>query len=200
MGGVLIGAILLVVHTFKILIDLLKAQTKWFSETLQAIIKFVKGGIDLVVGVLTGDWKRAWGGAKNIVGGTVDFMKSQIEGLLGIIGSVMDGIKGLQTSAGNIGKNFKIPGRAVGTSHHKGGLMLVGENGPELVNAPAGTTVDTATTTERKLSGGGNNITFAPVINFSSFVAPNRSEQEKIKDNLNLEAMFEEFLRKKKLI
>jgi hypothetical protein len=79
--------------------------------------------------------------------------------------------------------------------------MLVGENGPELVNAPAGTTVDTATTTERKLSGGGgNNITFAPVINFSSFVAPNRSEQEKIKDNLNLEAMFEEFLRKKKLI
>lgn len=46
---------------------------------------------------------------------------------------------------------FKIPGYAVGTSNHPGGLAIVGERGPELANIPRGTSVATHNDTSNML-------------------------------------------------
>ena len=47
-----------------------------------------------------------------------------------------------------------IPQYATGTKFHPGGLAIVGERGPELVNLPRGSKVDTASETQEKLRGG----------------------------------------------
>lgn len=52
--------------------------------------------------------------------------------------------KGLQSDKviGAItGKNTKVPAYATGTSNHPGGMALVGEDGPELVDLPSGSKV-----------------------------------------------------------
>ena len=58
------------------------------------------------------------------------------------------GLKGLGAALG-------IPGFATGTNFAPGGLALVGERGPELVNLPRGSQVVNANRTDRMLSGGG---------------------------------------------
>jgi len=47
-----------------------------------------------------------------------------------------------------------IPGYASGTKYHPGGLAILGEEGPELVNLPKGAQVHTASETRELLSGG----------------------------------------------
>ena len=56
-----------------------------------------------------------------------------------------------------------LMGFATGTPYAPGGLSLVGERGPELVDLPRGARVLNANVT-RGAMGGGQNITFAPVI------------------------------------
>lgn len=63
----------------------------------------------------------------------------------------------------------KIPGNARGTSYFSGGLSLVGEEGPELVNLPRGSQVFSNSRTKSLLSGmgGGNagiSINYSPQI------------------------------------
>lgn len=68
-------------------------------------------------------------------------------GFLDILQSVIN--VGLQLgNAGAFGKSFqahlqKIPGNANGTSNWRGGLSIVGERGPELLNLPRGSQVKT---------------------------------------------------------
>ncbi len=51
-----------------------------------------------------------------------------------------------------------ITGNANGTNYWQGGPTLVGEYGPELVNLPRGSSVNTNAQTQRELSGGGSTI------------------------------------------
>lgn len=59
------------------------------SKIIKSVIQVLRGLLDFVVGVLTGDWKRAWGGIKNIFSGTVNIMISIIEGAKRIIAAVL---------------------------------------------------------------------------------------------------------------
>lgn len=49
-----------------------------------------------------------------------------------------------------------VPGHALGTNFAPGGLTMVGENGPELVNLPTGSKVYNARQTQQMVSGGHN--------------------------------------------
>lgn len=49
-------------------------------------------------------------------------------------------------------------GKANGTNYWKGGRVLVGEYGPELVDLPRGSSVNTNAQTQRELSGGGTTV------------------------------------------
>lgn len=83
-------------------------------------------------------------GIMNIVEKAYNFIKPLIDG----IGSAVSGISGAISSglswvAGKLGKN------ATGTKYWGGGLSLVGEHGPELVQMPRGSKVYTNTETKR---------------------------------------------------
>lgn len=56
------------------------------------------------------------------------------------------------------GKDEKGDGAANGTNYWKGGRLLVGEYGPELVDLPRGASVNTNAQTQRELSGGGYTV------------------------------------------
>lgn len=56
------------------------------------------------------------------------------------------------------GKDEKSDGAANGTNYWKGGRLLVGEYGPELVDLPRGASVNTNAQTQRELSGGGYTV------------------------------------------
>lgn len=65
--------------------------------------------------------------------------KDDMESMMNNLGDNMSKIRGQINTAQNGYK--KIPGYAKGTSYHPGGLAIVGENGPELVDLPRGSRV-----------------------------------------------------------
>lgn len=91
-------------------------------------------------------------GIMNVVEKAYNFVKPLIDG----IGSAVSGISGAVSSglgwvASKLGKN------ATGTKYWGGGLSLVGEHGPELVQMPRGSKVYTNTET-RRIAKEGNEV------------------------------------------
>ena len=92
-------------------------------------------------------FKSVFDGIKTVVEKTSKFIKPLIDG----IGSAVSGISGAVSSglgwvASKIGKN------ATGTKYWRGGLSVVGEHGPELVQMPGGSKVYTNTETNSILN------------------------------------------------
>lgn len=81
------------------------------------------------------------------------------EELMGIKGAVAALYAAASADMGKINQVFSVAGFAKGTNYAPGGLALVGERGPELVNLPRGSQVKTADETKKLLSGSGQNIT-----------------------------------------
>jgi len=77
---------------------------------------------------------------------------------LGALYKVQEANGGLQTVAKytNNGQTTYLPTYASGTNYHQGGMAIVGEEGPELVNLPRGAQVLPADETEKAI--GGKNI------------------------------------------
>lgn len=69
-----------------------------------------------------------------------------------------------------IGGFFGMPAFANGTSNAPGGLAMVGERGPEMVNLPSGSRVFDAQKTERMMGDGSDEITINQTINLSTGV------------------------------
>jgi phage-related protein len=90
-----------------------------------------------------GPIKRVWGWIQNVI--------DKVSSLVGWIGRIdwPSPPSWLGDLAG------KIPGIATGTTSARGGLALVGERGPELVNMPRGSRVWPAGETRNMLGGGG---------------------------------------------
>jgi hypothetical protein len=92
-------------------------------------------------------FKSVFDGIKNVVEKAYNFVKPLIDG----IGNAVSGISGAVSSglgwiANKIGKN------ATGTKYWRGGLSVVGEHGPELVQMPSGSKVYTNTETNSILN------------------------------------------------
>jgi hypothetical protein len=81
------------------------------QQMIQNTLKIIQGIVDVFVGLLTGDWSRAWNGLKNIVGGVLDaielLLRTAVTVLLKVatlIGEaikdgVVAGLKGIGTAA-----------------------------------------------------------------------------------------------------
>lgn len=132
-------------------------------ETLLTGAKnYFKGIVTFVKGVFTADWEKAWTGAVQAISAPFSTMselvKQPMNASLGLINSALDQLNKINVEVpkwvpGMGGKNFgfdipKIPMLAKGTDNFGGGMAVVGERGPELVNMPQGTQVTTATKTE----------------------------------------------------
>jgi len=107
----------------------------------------------------------------DVVSSGFDTFKSSVasafEGLITGASSFKDALGSVLKSLANVfsqaassalfGPNFLggiIPGFANGTNNAPGGMALVGERGPELVNLPRGAQVRTASDTARRMGGG----------------------------------------------
>ena len=91
------------------------------------------------------------------VAAAIAFLINQINVLIGKGREANAAINNVGTMtnslSGSVG-NTAIRGYAVGTQYHPGGLAMVGEEGPELVNLPRGSQVYTNGETKGMLSGG----------------------------------------------
>lgn len=120
--------------------------------------KIFDGIIDFIRGVFTGDWERAWNGVKEIFSGIFDsfvaIAKAPINGVIGIINSLLSGINSITTKVNDkLGKDFPvfntIPLLANG-GVVSSGSAIVGEAGAELLN------VNNGVATVQPLTSGGN--------------------------------------------
>lgn len=61
------------------------------AEVVQSAMTIMQGTINLVLGLITGDWSRAWDGIKQILSGAVDLVVSIISGAVDIWRSIISG-------------------------------------------------------------------------------------------------------------
>lgn len=61
------------------------------------------------------------------------------------------------------GRDTTIPGHANGTNYWEGGRTIVGEYGPEIVDLPRGSSINTNAQTQRELSGGSGTTISCPI-------------------------------------
>lgn len=138
---------------------------KLISSLWSNFLKPVFTGItDFITGVFSGDFIGAFTGIVDAVGGIfggiVSVIKAPLNLVIGIVNSFIDGLNTLQIPdwvplIGGSGINLpKIPMLAKGTDYFAGGVALVGEEGPELVEMPRGARVNTATETKDRLASG----------------------------------------------
>jgi hypothetical protein len=84
-----------------------------------------------------------------------------------VVQRLVGGISGAFQSAF---PSFATPALANGTSYARGGMTLVGERGPELVNMPRGSQVLDARRTASRMGGDGGGVTVNQTINVSTGV------------------------------
>jgi hypothetical protein len=133
-------------------IDALKDK----AENLKQKMEEVRGAMSSAfVGLVTGA-KSLKGAIGELLGKFAEMLASSaFDALWGGMGS--GGKKGTGI-AGFIGGLF---GFANGTNSAPGGMALVGERGPELVNLPRGSQVNTAQETKALLGGGGGSVSIS---------------------------------------
>lgn len=189
LGGAVAVGTFIFIQNLKILGDVAKRVVDLVISQFKAMERMIKGAIDLVVGIITGDWSRAMDGLKNIGGGAVDMIVGKFQFLSGVISDVVGGIGNAVSKVKELGGNIagKIPGFAVGTSHFSGGMAMVGERGPELVNLPAGSKVQRNEALRGGQSQPAPTVNFSPVINISTMTGMSMAETKKFIDTIKPE-------------
>jgi len=106
-------------------------------SVLSGAFKVIEGIFDVVLGILTGDWSRAWEGIKNILGGVIDAIKGIITNVADFLiaiwhklfgnGIIVDTIKG---GLDRILTFFReLPGKIIGfLSGLPGDLLQLGKD------------------------------------------------------------------------
>lgn len=138
----------------------------FFGNVFQSAWNAMTGIFNQVGGFFRGVWNTVtgiFGSIGNAVGSSIGgAVRGAINGALSIAQNAINGFIGMINGAAGIinhipgvhlGRvpNISLPRLATGTNFFEGGMALVGENGPELVSMPKGSTVTTAGRTERML-------------------------------------------------
>lgn len=94
-------------------------------------------------------FKNVFSAISSVVKKAYDFIKPLIDGIGGMISTVSNGVSAVANAITGKGKKKK---NATGTKYFSGGISLVGEHGPELVQMPNGSKVYTNTETNSILN------------------------------------------------
>lgn len=155
---------------FKGIIDL-------WNNSLKPVLT---GIIDFLTGVFSGNFTQAFKGivtsVSGIFKGLISVVKAPLNAVIGLVNKFIGGLNKLQVPdwvPGIGGKGINIPNipmLAKGTDYFSGSaygnLAIVGEKGPELVNLPTGSKVNTAKETESLLAGSnGGTFIFQSILN-----------------------------------
>lgn len=129
-------------------------------QTASDIASTVVNAIKQAWGPLSGFFSSLWNSITGIIKGGINFVIGAINGMIRALNSIQIHIPGFDTPVGKIaafdwnGLNLgQIPYLASGTPFFKGGLAMLGEQGPELAALPRGTRVFNAGQTRDLLSG-----------------------------------------------
>ncbi|MBB5801122.1 phage-related protein [Saccharothrix ecbatanensis] len=83
-------------------------------DTVSGALRVIQGVLDVVMGVITGDWSRAWSGVKDIVSGAWQAITSGIDAATGGLVSFVAGIPGkLLGALGDLGSLLVEAGKNV---------------------------------------------------------------------------------------
>jgi hypothetical protein len=124
----------------------IKATFGWVKKNWPLLLGILTGPFGLAVVLIAKNWDKVKSGARGLLDwfkgfGTkvVDFI---VQGIKGAPGAILDAIKSL-LPGGKVGKKLlaALPGFATGGTFYGGGMAVVGERGPELVNLPGGTRI-----------------------------------------------------------
>lgn len=172
-GSVLttLGQIFMNIWVF-IIKPILRAFIDWVYNTFIAPLI---AGFDLITQALNDlgySWTDVWNGIKNFVFGIlkdiVDEVKSKINSVIGIINGLINGANSVGGKVAGYTHINPIPLLAQGVNNFSGGMAIVGERGPELVNLPTGTDVIPHNQSMQMLGGsstsGGVNVSIGSVI------------------------------------
>lgn len=150
---------------------------QFFSGVFQWAASGANSALNTIVGVASGVYNAVVGFfrpigivAGNMIGGTI---RGVVNGIIDLVqGGLNHFINMINGAAGIINKipgvhipgipHIGLPRLAFGAKNYAGGVTLVGERGPELVNLPKGADVYTATQTAnafRNSRGGGGGVT-----------------------------------------
>lgn len=135
--------------------DVIKVGWEVISGVLEGALDILMGVWEVFAGLFTGDWEKVWDGLGKIVEGVFGAVAATVKGAINlIIAGVNSMIRGLNRihfefpswvpgiGGNSFGINIgEIPMLAKGTDFFKGGLAIVGEQGPELVSMPRGSQV-----------------------------------------------------------
>ena len=137
--GGLIAACILVYKNF----DTIKEKAGELWERIQEVFGFIRDfGVE--------SWSELWNGFKPVINLISKGINTLIGGLNKINFDIPDWVPGI--GGNSFGINIpSIPMLAKGTDYFEGGVALVGEEGPELVNLPRGSAVTPNRETEQML-------------------------------------------------
>lgn len=151
----------------------------WIQGALSSGWNFIMGIFYGGVSAIAGVWNGLWGGVTGVVeaawNGVLGTVRSGINEVVGAINAFISAVNSISISIPEISLPFglgsigggevhfphipHVPGVAKGGTFTKGGLALVGEQGPELVALPTGAQVAPNSTLNSSLNnGGGTNI------------------------------------------
>lgn len=114
----------------------------WFSGVFGGISNAASGVGSSIVGIFTGIWGTIKNAVKSGVNDVIDILNQMIRGYNDTVGKI--------PKAPHISP---LPHFATGVQNFVGGLALVGERGPELVNLPSGSSVYPNNQTNSMLKG-----------------------------------------------
>ena len=183
--------------------DTIMTQIKIVWDTIVGVFKgafaAVQGVFKIFTGIFQGDWKKVWEGVKQTFGGVWDGIVSIAKGAVNLIINTMNGmINGLNRLKWEVpswipvlgGKSWgfnlaKIPLLAEGGDINRGGMAIVGDAGPELLELPTGARVTPLSKSEESTTV--NNISYADMFRGATF---------HIRDDKDIEKLGNEFHQK----
>ena len=146
-GGIIQQAIAFIAPIVKGVID-------GIGKEFDGIVNTVKGVFELVTGIISGDMSKVKEGIDNIIGGIIQTFSGFADAISAPFKAAFDAIRKLwNDSIGGFGfeipdwvpivggGEFKIPKLADGGDLTLGGTVIVGEQGPELLDLPRGARV-----------------------------------------------------------
>lgn len=158
----------------------LSSFAAFLSELGAMIMK--KGALLIAVGIAE-NFVLPGSGSKSIASGVTLLAAGAALSVVGGIGGSIANGNGAKSSSGSADSPRGIPAFASGVQNFRGGLALVGEQGPELVNLPTGASVTPSGPTKRMIQRedrGGLNISTELGIKMERLVANIRVTEKRM--------------------
>jgi len=124
---------------------MLAAFGKWFDDTFGGNIKIVFEAVQSGLDLMKKGWDLIMGGIQSKTEGVSESIiltiKNMVNGVIGFFNGLIDGANEVGANVPGYTQMPKISPLAEGTNYFRGGMALVGEQGPELLNLPRGSSV-----------------------------------------------------------